>query len=205
MTTTIRILPKTESTYDLTNELDTPGALTEPQRWDYYISTYNTFQPTEGVRHTEIQHSVLMRNYGLALKLNNSLSLTDADIARLDETEARRLDRTKNSELLCLRISPATYSISFDNASATNVEWWIGVDSARSVKASTEKDGEAKEGAEVPAMHPEAVHHEEIEQSTRAGMFEEKFVMNNAWMKGLTRDAVEVKNTEYRQWKEVEA
>jgi hypothetical protein len=204
MTTTIRILPKAEATYDLTNELDTPGALTEPQRWDYYISTFKTTSPTEGVRHPDVHPGVLARNFGLALKHNNSTSLSDREIQTLAEDEARRLDKVKNSELLCLRISPVNYSISFDNTSGSNEEWWIGGASVKDVKTSTEKDSETNESTEVPPPHPEAVHHEENERSTRDGEFDEKFVMNSRWMKGLTRDAVDEKNTEWRQWKESE-
>jgi len=34
----------------------------------------------------------------------------------------------------------------------------------------------------------------------RASEFEEKFVMNNRWMAGLTRDEVETRKVEFRKW-----
>lgn len=34
----------------------------------------------------------------------------------------------------------------------------------------------------------------------RKGKFEEKFVMNNGWMRGLSKDEVDRKNEEFRRW-----
>ena len=196
---TIRILTKDETTFDLTNGADGEGALTEQQKWTYYISTYESMDATEGVPRDLCHPGVLTRNLDSALKHNNSSPSTGVDIANLTEDEARRLDRIKSSEMLSLRISPISYSISWDTKH--NEEWWVGGASVKTVKAG--KPVPAGTDAVVPstesAVLGESSHDE---HRGRDGEFEEKFVMNSRWMAGLTRDAVDEKNTEYRNWRE---
>lgn len=224
------MLAKDETTFDLANTLDAPGALTEQQRWTYYISTYTTMDPTEGVPRDRVRPGVLMRNLGAALKHNNggANSTLGLDFATLSEDEARRLDRVRSSEMLSLRISPVDYTISWDTK--TNAEWWLGGSSLQQPEArpSTEgleqglpngngsvnaadgaASGEVSEvgaGATGTGAHLEAGHdHDHEEHGGRDGEFEEKFVMNSRWMAGLTRDAVDGKNTEYRTWRGIVA
>jgi len=231
MTVTIRMLAKDETTFDLANTLDAPGALTEQQRWTYYISTYTTMDPTEGVPRDRCHPGVLMRNLGAALKHNNGgpNSTPGLDFATLSEDEARRLDRVRSSEMLSLRISPVNYTISWDTK--TNAEWWLGGSSLQQPEARPSTEGpelglpngngpvnaagdaaatlaatDAGAGATGTGAHLEAGHdHDHEEHGGRDGEFDEKFVMNSRWMAGLTRDAVDGKNTEYRSWRGVVA
>jgi len=230
MTVTIRMLAKDETTFDLANTLDAPGALTEQQRWTYYISTYTTMDPTEGVPRDRCHPGVLMRNLGAALKHNNGgpNSTLGLDFATLSEDEARRLDRVRSSEMLSLRISPVNYTISWDTK--TNAEWWLGGSSLQQPEARPSTEGpekglpnsngsvnaagdaatwaatDAGAGATGTGAHLEAGHdHDHEEHGGRDGEFDEKFVMNSRWMAGLTRDAVDGKNTEYRTWRGIAA
>jgi len=230
MMVTVRILTKDETTFDLANTLDTPGALTEQQRWTYYISTYESMDPTEGVPRDRCHPGVLMRNLDAALKHNNGGrdSALGLDFATLSEDDARRLDRVRSSEMLSLRISPVNYTISWDTK--TNAEWWIGGSSLEQPQARPSTEGpeqgllngngsvdaasgaasgaasQSAAGATGTGPHLEAGHeHDHEEHGGRDGEFDEKFVMNSRWMAGLTRDAVDGKNTEYRSWRGVVA
>jgi len=49
---------------------------------------------------------------------------------------------------------------------------------------------------------PEEQDHEHDSHDSRAGTFEEKFVMNNAWMAGLSKGEVDARNADFRHWKD---
>lgn len=57
-------------------------------------------------------------------------------------------------------------------------DWWVHGDRVRA---------RGREGVEVA-------------REERKGRFEERFVMNNGWMRGLSKDEVDRKKEEYRRW-----
>ncbi len=95
---------------------------------------------------------------------------------KLDEEEYNRVFTPQwSSEGLVIRICLSSYRILFDPGTE---DWWAHSEQVRA---------KGREGVEAT-------------REERKGKFEEKFVMNNSWMRGLSRDEVDRKNEEFRRW-----
>lgn len=68
------------------------------------------------------------------------------------------------------------------------------------VKTKGENEAEAMDEDEGDEeAHDES---DDMHLTTKSGAFDEKFVMNNSWMRGLTKDEVDLGNREFVSWKE---
>jgi len=95
---------------------------------------------------------------------------------QLDEAEYNRVFTPQwSAENLTVRICLGSYRVLFDPGTE---DWWVHGDRVRA---------KGREGVEVA-------------REERKGAFEEKFVMNNGWMRGLSKDEVDRKKEEYRRW-----
>jgi len=248
------------------------GVYTPEQRWAYYISSYTSFDPTEGVPYSALSAPFLKRSVraleqqvqhqsGLPPS-RNGLPLDDAslggglDILRSNPAahlDLSRLDHMHSKENLGLRISPDSYRIHWSVAEST--EWWIAAPAPSSgnvVKSPPPADTKATDtmesvapttadiasttelyvasteavlGAEAqppsaalaqdvtaadsssspkdeekPATDDKHTQEAQAHEHDRTSQFEEKFVMNNSWMAGLTRDEVEERKGSFRKW-----
>ncbi|KAI9835740.1 MAG: hypothetical protein M1819_001918 [Sarea resinae] len=95
-----------------------------------------------------------------------------------DEEAAKRLLPSKHVEDLIVRICMKTYKMLYEPHSE---EWWY-----HTRKASSSVDSSTALAERI--------------KEKRSSRFEDKFVMNNAWMKGLSKDEVDQKNDEFRKW-----
>lgn len=96
-------------------------------------------------------------------------------------TSAREWTTIASSEDLVIRVSVDEYKLRYD-AHPGSKEWFFHSDERRS--------GGGREGIERA---------EKVKEQ-RAGRFAEKMVMNNAWMKGLSKNDVDAKNEEFRKF-----
>lgn len=131
---TIRILKRADVTFDIPAQ---DGVYTPEQRWAYYISSYTTFAPTEGVPYADIDAPFLKRSVRAVQKetvipiLRPGAGVDDSNGGATDvllsnpasRTDLSRLDHMRSKEGLGLRISPDTYRIHWTVAEST--EWWI--------------------------------------------------------------------------------
>lgn len=259
---TIRILKNDETTF---GSADEDGVFTAEQRWAYYITSYTSLEPTEGVDQSRLAPSLLKRN--LRALPNSAASpgsddVHSGDAARgsgqagaatpSDAASARRLDRIRSREGLGLRISPDTYKIFWSVRGSE--EWWVSPDpvsatasatvpgtagsaatdqttqtqtatpapadanittteaagtpaeASTAIAANGDADATEQSAADTEvdnttAGGPEHDHDAELLDS-RAGAFEEKFVMNNAWMAGLSKGEVDARNADFRRWRD---
>ena len=245
---TIRILKKDETTFERSSE---DGVHTAEQRWAYYITSYTSLEPTEGVDQTKLSPSFLARNLR-AVSTYEPLLASDTShpgdagrgsgqsgSATPKGTAARRLECIQSREGLGLRISPDTYKIFWSVPGSE--DWWFvpsptsqttrsasrtevvvkpagnqampasplpGVDASAPLleEPSTTLEGKAANTNDattdtIPTA-PEEQDHEHDSHDSRAGTFEEKFVMNNAWMAGLSKGEVDARNADFRHWKD---
>lgn len=136
-----------------------------------------------------------------------------------DKQAERRVGQLYSKESLFLRISPETYAITWSKGSADeykfNEEWWMEAPQLSTTAASTNsRSQQAKDAIDqatttndepktAEAGETGVEHHghdHDGDQMTPYHEFEEKFVLNNRWMAGLTRDEVDKQNAEYRMW-----
>lgn len=283
MTATIRILKKDETTFDSSLlDTDDEAVLTPEQRWNYYVSSYTSLEPTEGTDRARAYRSLAFRSLRAVMRKNGTLTpdgpsnLEDL-VARLNaagDADPARLNRLRSKEALGLRISPVNYRIYWSVLGSE--EWWLagpgqdgqpasrrkngqiakalsagvtrdeatilGDVASATVSASTgenahkhtddallptTEEAEAKPNAPAPDTEAptndmevevdstaakstapkgltdemEEDNHTQHDDEGDASAFEEKFVMNNRWMAGLSRDDVEGKNREWRVWR----
>lgn len=247
---TIRILKKDETTFERSSE---DGVYTAEQRWAYYITSYTSLEPTEGVDQTKLSPSFLARSLR-AVSMQESLPASDnsypgdafkgfgqAGTATPGVLWARRLDRIQSREGLGLRISPDTYKIFWSVPGSE--DWWFVPNTTSQVTRSASRteavakpienqttpaspargtpasappveapsttlkgmaanSNSATTATKVVSTAPEEHDHEHDSHDSRAGAFEEKFVMNNAWMAGLSKGEVDARNADFRHWRD---
>lgn len=144
--------------------------MTAIDQWKYYVSSYFRIEPTEGVPRERMHKAVLMRN----------VSTNDADF----EEGAPREVRAGSKEELIMRIAVHGFEIKF--GPPPNSEYFIFTD---------------KPFGENPETHqPYALERLRPFETARTDRFKAKFEMNNAWMKGKSRDEVAQKNDEFKKW-----
>jgi paired amphipathic helix protein Sin3a len=146
--------------------------MTAIDQWKYYVSSYFRIEPTEGVPRERMHKAVLMRN----------VSTNDADF----EDGAAREVRAGSKEELIMRIAVHGFEIKF--GPPPNAEYFIFTD---------------KPFGDDPATG-RSYARERLQpfENIRTERFKEKFEMNNAWMKGKSRDEVAQKNDEFKKWME---
>ena len=243
----VRLLKKDETTYDSVHE---DGLLDPEQRWSYYVSSFTSLDPTEGVLQEEVQQPMLKRTRQLADEARNErpakrvkTSIEKADgeqeapesnerstqqngenakvgeSARVkpagkveDQVNGReRWDQIRSREHLGIRVDQESYKLVWpkpDTGAAE--EWWVAVTptgKAAEAPVAIEKDGasaqaenEPVNGAAEGGEKKDGAAGEHKDEHEEEHNFDEKFVMNNRWMKGLSRDEVDGKNTVFRRW-----
>lgn len=197
-------MKKDESTFDTgAGSTYTDGLLTPEERWRLYITLYESMEPTEGVDQSKVGTSYAKHALRDAVKkveldatrAQQNLEGTDSDLPPKSTLETRA-DQLLSHDNLELRISPTTYVIHWeDREDQDTSDWWI----VRSRSANKNVDPEAKDEATKEEQADESEKHDL--ENERTASFMELLVMNNAWMKGLSRDAVDEANSEFRKWK----
>lgn len=144
--------------------------MTAIDQWKYYVSSYFRVEPTEGVPRERMHKAVLLRN----------LPTSDADF---EEGSGREI-RAGSKEELIMRIAVQGYEIKFEPP--PNEESLIFTNKPFGDDPSTGKSY-ARE-----RLQPF--------ENIRTERFKEKFEMNNAWMKGKSRDEVAQINDQFNKW-----
>ena len=246
----VRLLKRDETTYDNVRE---DGLLDPEQRWSYYVSSFTSLEPTEGVRQEEVQLPMLKRTRRRAEFESNqrpakraktmiegpqgeqeiqesserSTQLPEATKAKgITSAEAgvelqlngkARWDQLRSRENLGLRIDQDSYKLTWPRpGTGADEEWWYAFSpkSLAAKPAVTEVDKAAGEanGTSKPADtegetrtdgeqgEKKATGSEPKEDHDDEHTFYERFIMNNSWMKGASRDEVDRRNSEFREW-----
>ena len=248
----VRILKHDENTFDNTFE---DGLLDSEQRWSYYVSSFTSVEPTEGVPTEEVSMPMLKKtrkrinaefSFPPSKRLHLSAEGAEGDVEREEPNDPStqqngdapaskpRDAATQNAdksdvgsqvqarsrqihsrERLGLRIDQESYKLHWPRSgSGAETEWWMTVSSdvpkpaAGGSAAKETQDGERETGDEEMADvgaegdQPENGGKEAQKDGDYAEeqKFEERFVMNNRWMKGLSRDEVDERNKEFREW-----
>lgn len=140
-TTYFRILKSGDATYEYLAE---DGLLDADQRWAYYVASYTSVEPTEGVSYEAVtwpyRQSHVRQAEALADEVRNSASRQygasggeEGDEGQEGEdksataaaAEAHRKLTWRSNENLGLRISPDTYQIFWPRpGSGNDEEWW---------------------------------------------------------------------------------
>ncbi|KAL9049653.1 MAG: hypothetical protein Q9162_007114 [Coniocarpon cinnabarinum] len=128
-----------------------------------------------------------------------------------------RWDQLRSREYLGIRVDQDSYKLAWPRpGTGAEEEWWLAVDvpanQHQKQPSDADKDTERnqdgdkrmaeaapqdKDGDAEKAKGDEGEKHDEPEIEHR---FEESFVMNNRWMRGLSRDEVDGKNRGFREW-----
>lgn len=221
----IRILKSSDATFESNAE---DGLLDVDQRWTYYVASYTSLEPTEGVIHEDVTSPLLKSHIRqaetTAENLQQSSTTNNADDEAAEENDDPKEGEGQQSgqasgrgkasitlrgeEQLGLRISPDTYRIFWPRpGSGDDQEWWQVVRRAEKHGAASRKDKSSeKQAADKAAESGEQRDkqtdgEERMEDDGNADhAFEEKFVMNNRWMAGRKKDEVEEKNAAFHEW-----
>lgn len=210
-TATVRLMKRDDTTFDPNGpEVEwAHGTLTVEDQWRQYVESYSRMDRTEGLPPHELRPTSLPRSVRAASacteraveRLRESPSEGAQALSNLSTIEwrASSLDISPNN--LWLRINPISYRIAWgDNEEnstndAHNEEGWISKLHLRSMEHK--KDAASKPTA--PQGGAKADEQLSSEDDACAA-FLEKFVMNSPWMKGKTREEVDARNQEYREW-----
>ena len=247
----VRVLKREENTYDNIQE---DGLLDPEQRWSYYVSSYQSLEPTENVLQAEVGKPYLKRTRAVAegslveppskrpkTSIENTESNADVpaesserstqqqqapkeitinvgsgEKIQLLPTGKTRWDQLRSKEFLGIRVDQDSYKIAWPRpGTGSEEEWWYFVDAPHAppqkrpsakpeVVAESKRDGaemaeNGVDGEGDKEGSKEKRPDDEVEHDGRH-RFEEQFVMNNVWMKGLSRDEVDGKNKGFREW-----
>ncbi|GAB7364177.1 hypothetical protein MBLNU230_g4728t1 [Neophaeotheca triangularis] len=169
----MRIMKKDDPT--LASDL---SPLDQENRWRYYIGSYTSVDPTEGVDHKALRLPLLPRNLRAFGADPSSVSYPPSprpDDPIANERLMRRFDHQKGEESLVMRIAVDSYFRIFE---PNTFEGWF--------ESMSERQG-GKEGVdeaiEAAAQRKETVN--------------EGFELMNAGMKGLSKSEVEAKNENF--------
>lgn len=177
MSASVQIFKKEDSTFN--------DSLLPPERkWAYYVAAYTSIDPTEGFKHDKVSLPYLRRNaevsQRIAAEAEAATSAADeGDNASMAASAAgiapSVLDKIQSDEKLEIRIELMTYGLNFAKKSE---EYFV------------------KSGAlRLPPSAEEAEHtREERDESAR-----ESTVVNNKWMKGLSKDRVDERKKAFQR------
>ena len=238
----VRLLKRDESTYDDVLE---DGLLDPEQRWSYYVSSYQSLDPTENILQEEVQRPMLKRALAAAQdaaaeppakRVKTSVEGTGADVQdssvrstllqpqqtvvnvaageriNLLPNGKTRWDQLRSKEFLGIRVDQDSYKLAWPRpGGGADEEWWYA--QVRSPTKPTGHEGERAEQYNTKAKEGEKDAGEEGSGEKEDGegehnkhndgvthRFDEAFVMNNKWMRGLSRDDVDDKNRGFREW-----
>ncbi|KAL9080249.1 MAG: hypothetical protein Q9157_000971 [Trypethelium eluteriae] len=212
MRTQIQIFKKDDATFNI----DTMSAA---NRWTYYISSYTNIEPTEGVPVHLTHTAVLRKNLPDASDgvdtnmINGENMIEDADkspnAATVAQAEAsQRFTNIKSKEKLEMRICTRTYTPLFAPNSEDMLYHPHAFARRPVIHPTTETDGVNSGNKGMSGDIDGAGRAEGEDGDGETGDAEkavedvkEKLIMNNAWMKGLSKEQVDGYNEEYRQWK----
>lgn len=213
MRTEIQIFKKDDATFDI-------DSMNAANRWIYYISSYTNIAPTEGVP-VHLTHTAVLRRTlpdlsgSIGSTINNGESVNE-DIDKSPNAAAaaqaeisERFNDLKSKEKLEMRICTRTYVPLFTPNSEDMIYQHHAFAPRPVIHPTTESDDHPGAGSKGNNKDTDgAVHAEgedgEGEPSDAEKAKEdtkEKLIMNNAWMKGLSKEQVDAYNEEYRQWK----
>ncbi|KAI9662303.1 MAG: Transcriptional regulatory protein sin3 [Bathelium mastoideum] len=212
MRTEIQIFKKEDATFDI-------DSMTAANRWTYYISSFTNVAPTEGVSPNQTRLSVLRRalpNIPGDAIMNNGDSMGDdpdksPSGAFTSKNElADRMTTMKSKEGMQMRICTNTYVALFaPNTEDMSYQHHTFV--PRPTVHPTTETADPTEGtskAEEKEATDRAGHGEGEDGDGEGGETEkgkevtkERLVMNNAWMKGISKEQVDASNDGHRQWK----
>ena len=190
----VRILKRGDSTFD--DKDSGQGLMTPEQRWNYYQSSYRALEPTEGVVQSRVR-GILKKDWRLAQKPDESA----------DPSAERRVHSTHSHEDLTLRIDLFHYKIFFEKGS---VDWWTALRTTNEKKVAAletaepenkEADATVEDAGAPEAGRPGEHDGDDAHRDDPGSVFSAKFVMNNKWMAGLSRDMVDKRNSDWRESK----
>jgi paired amphipathic helix protein Sin3a len=143
------------------------------EQWQYYISSYMRIEHTEGVVRSRLQKVLLERNLP-----------SGANDASDDGYIPKPL---VVHEGLVLRICLYSYKIVYEKGTS---DYFI-YNTANANTAATPEPAEARSFQEDKRVFLRELREEK---------FKEKMVMNNAWMKNMSREEVQKRNEDYQKW-----
>ena len=212
MRTEVQIFKKDDATFDV-------DSMTAANRWSYYISSYTNVAPTEGVP-VHLTHVAVLRktlpdltDVAATNMPNGETMPEDADkspnAAAASQVEiSERFNTIKAKEKLEMRICTRTYMPVFTPNSEDMTYHPHAFARRPVIHPTTESDGNAAGGSMgndkdiEEAGHSEGDGEGEPSDAEKAKeVAKEKLVMNNAWMKDMSKEQVDGYNEEYRQWK----
>ena len=155
----VSIFKKDDPTFDVT-------ALDRAKRWRYYLASYSSVDPTEGVPNDKVQLPYL----------KHSLIKPDES----SEEYGALYDTLRSMEKLQFIIRAKDYRIEFENKGDGGVDYTVLSEAIRT-------------GGEEGRREMEAL------REARSGLAQEKLVMNNAWMRGISRDDVDARKQAFRK------
>lgn len=155
----VSIFKKDDPTFDVT-------ALDRAKRWRYYLASYSSVDPTEGVPNDKVQLPYL----------KHSLIKPDES----SEEYGALYDTLRSMEKLQFIIRAKDYRIEFENKGDGGVDYTVLSEAMRI-------------GGEEGRREMEALW------EARSGLAQEKLVMNNAWMRGVSRDDVDARKQAFRK------
>ena len=146
--------------------------------WQYYTSSFVRIEPTEGIPRGAMIPTVLQRNIRAT-----------GEVERDDSPSSRK--PLVYLEDLPLRICVNSFKIMYREP---GTEYFIYTDKPMTGgEVPPEGEGESS-FASAARERLQAV------ENRRTARFKEKFVMNNAWMKGLNHDQVGKVKTDFTTW-----
>lgn len=140
--------------------------LDDVSRWDYYISSYTTIKPTEGVRQELVTFPFLQRG------IKRRREEFEGDLEDI-------LLTVENEDRLVIRIGVDDYKARFERQSNHSM-----------IHTKANRTG-GQEG--INELNEEARARDEA--------VNDKIIMNNAWMKDLSRDDVDQKKQAFEEQK----
>ncbi|KAI9699199.1 MAG: Transcriptional regulatory protein sin3 [Bogoriella megaspora] len=195
----VQIFKKDDATFDV-------DSLDEANRWAYYISSFTSIIPTEGVGPTDVV--VMQRNLpdlsdhsagGNVASPHDNVSMDPADnadaLASAQHNElAQRFDNVKGKEKLEMRICTRTYTPLFA-PHGEDMSFNPTAFAPHSVVRPTTEN--AENGVTVGQKDNEVADGEGEGLEAAKEEMRGKLIMNNAWMKGLSKEQVEAGIEEY--------
>lgn len=141
------------------------------KRWRAYVASYMAVEPTEEIDVSRIHYPYLKKR----------LAKTE------DPTEDDRFDNVKFNDKITVSISPAAYVMTFINSEpfgTGGVQYFLQPDSVR---------------AGLSESVPKPAEEYKTLNDARHNRVQELLIMNNSWMKDLSRDDVDAKKAAFKK------
>ena len=159
---------------------DCYSATDKEHMWRYYLASYTSLAPTEGITFSELHRPVLNRNVRVTgVDLNSATyppSPADGDDAAYERVQ-RRFDNVRGKEALIMRIAVNNYQRIYQ---PNTDEGWVEI--------LSEREG-GQENVE------EVANARDSRSDDAKGLFDR----NNDAMRGISQDAVEKANEEFHR------